>query len=239
MPRFFIDIKPEKEIILTGENAKHIALSLRMKPDENLTLCDGLGNDYHCRIRTINSTEVVCDVENIEETISEPSVRVTLFQGLPKGDKMETIIQKAVEVGVHEIVPVVMTRSISRPDDKSAKKKVQRWQKIADEAAKQSGRGILPRVRDIENFSSVTQGYDNQAQNIVFYEKGGISLKEILSLKQKNIHIYIGPEGGFEKNEVDTLTSLNASVGTLGKRILRTETAGIVAIGNIMYEYNE
>ena len=157
MPRFFVPPFSGEETAVTGEDGRHIARSLRMKVGEPLTLCDGLGTDYHCEITGFAGDEVFVRVVERAPSRSEPSVKVTVYQGLPKGDKMDAIVQKAVELGAWEIVPVLMRRSVSRPDAKAAVKKAARWQKIAEEAAKQSGRGILPQVLAPMEFSKAAQ----------------------------------------------------------------------------------
>ena len=146
MPRFFVPPFSGEETAVTGEDGRHIARSLRMKVGEPLTLCDGVGTDYQCEITGFSGEKVWVRVLERAPSQSEPSIKVTVYQGIPKGDKMDAIVQKAVELGACEIVPVAMRRCVSRPDEKSAAKKTARWQKIADEAAKQSGRGILPQV---------------------------------------------------------------------------------------------
>ena len=171
-----------------------------------------------------------------EQSEAEPSVKVTLYQALPKGDKMEFIIQKAVEIGVTEIVPVISSRCVSRPDQKSLSKKILRWQKIAKQAAMQSGRGIVPKVKDAVPFE---KGVENaKGEKVIFYELGGESVRDILSDKQKEISIFIGSEGGFSGDEVDLVLKNGGRKATLGKRILRAETAPLVALTVIMYETN-
>ena len=236
MPKFFIDYIPEDTVLLTGENARHIGKSLRMKPGEEIVLCDGKGMDYGCIIEEITADSVKCKIAFKTPTESESKIKVSLYQGLPKGDKLDTAIQKCVELGAYDIHPVIMERSISRPDEKSAKKKLLRLQKISDEAAKQSRRGILPKVYPIENYAAAINKI-NADLIILFYEKGGKKLKDILkAFTGKSIAIIIGPEGGFAESEVQLAKDKGAVIATLGKRILRTETAPIAAIAGIMYE---
>lgn len=162
-----------------------------------------------------------------------PSVKVTLFQGVPKGDKMEDIIQKCTELGVSSIMPVLTKRAISRPDEKSAKKKRTRYQKIALEAAQQSGRGIIPEIGEMQTLKQAVQN-DNSDIKILFYEGGGEPLTKFIDSNTKSVSIYIGPEGGFEADEVELIKENGGMVATLGKRILRTQTAPVCALSAIM-----
>lgn len=235
MPRFFIDSVFGDAVTLDGENAKHISRSLRMKVGETITISDGNKMDYFCEITEINSENVFAKVLYKQESEVEPSVEVNLYQGVPKGDKMDDIVQKLVEIGVHSITPVLTSRSVSRPDEKSSRKKNERYQKIAVEAAKQCGRGILPQVKPMVSFKEALQTAQEDVK-IIFYEGGGESLSKIVSQNNdaKSFGIFIGPEGGFEKGEVDALLSNGGVKATLGKRILRTQTAPIVAVTGIM-----
>ena len=202
MPHFFVDEEIESsEYSLFGEDGRHIAKSLRMKQGENLTLCSPSGTVHNCVVEKVEGDFVGVRILSSEQSEAEPSVKVTLYQALPKGDKMEFIIQKAVEIGVTEIVPVISSRCVSRPDQKSLSKKLLRWQKIAKQAAMQSGRGIVPKVKDAVPFE---KGVENaKGEKVIFYELGGESVKDILSDKPKEISIFIGSEGGFSGDEVD------------------------------------
>ena len=237
MPHFFVDEEIESsEYSLFGEDGRHIAKSLRMKQGENLTLCSPSGTVHNCVVEKVEGDFVGVRILSSEQSETEPSVKVTLYQALPKGDKMEFIIQKAVEIGVTEIVPVISSRCVSRPDQKSLSKKLLRWQKIAKQAAMQSGRGIVPKVKDAVPFE---KGVENaKGEKVIFYELGGESVKDILSDKQKEISIFIGSEGGFSSDEVDLVLKNGGRKATLGKRILRAETAPLVALTVIMYETN-
>ena len=234
MPRFFIDEPVVGTFRLVGEDAAHIAKSLRMRLSETLFLCyDGI--DYTCKIVGFERDAVLVELVSEQPCAAEPNVAVALFQGLPKGDKMDLIVQKAVEVGVGVIVPVVTKRCISRPDEKKLHKKFQRWQKIALEAAKQSGRGAVPQVLDVMDFpQAVTLGAQRETA-ILFYEGGGAPLKTLLQ-QPKSVAIFIGPEGGFEEDEVKCAVERGVSICSLGNRILRTETAAIVASALTVYE---
>lgn len=237
MPHFFVDEEIESsEYSLFGEDGRHIAKSLRMKQGENLTLCSPSGTVHNCVVEKVEGDFVGVRILSSEQSEAEPSVKVTLYQALPKGDKMEFIIQKAVEIGVTEIVPVLSSRCVSRPDQKSLSKKLLRWQKIAKQAAMQSGRGIVPKVKDAVPFE---KGVENaKGEKVIFYELGGESVRDILSDKQKEISIFIGSEGGFSGEEVDLVLKNGGRKATLGKRILRAETAPLVALTVIMYETN-
>ena len=234
MPRFFIDFLPNEQTAISGADGKHITRSLRMKVGEPLTLCDGKGMDYACAIESINGDEVMVHVLGSCASVSEPSVHVTVYQGLPKADKMESIVQKSVETGAVAIVPVMTARCVSKPDEKSMHKKVERWQKIAEEAAKQSGRGIIPQVLPLTSLKQAAQHAAQNSSVILFYEGGGESLSKLVSHESQKVSIFIGPEGGFEPDEVELITSLGGKTATLGTRILRTETAPIAALAAIM-----
>lgn len=238
MPRFFIDYIPDETAVITGADAQHIALSLRMRKGEKLVLCDCLGTDYDGEIEQIEpgGASVLVRILGCCQSISEPSVRVTLYQSLPKQDKFDTVVQKAVELGVYRIVPVLSARCISRPDEKAFAKKRQRWQKIADEAAKQSGRGILPQVGDLMKFTDAIQeaAAVYSGKTLLFYEGGGERILDLLKDQTPDVAVFIGPEGGFESGEVLLAQNIGAVCATLGPRILRTETAPIAALAAIM-----
>ena len=242
MPRFFIeniDRYPGDSITVTGQDAVHMAKALRMKPGESVTVCGGLGFDLLCEITGVYGDSVELAVREKVLTESEPSVRITLYQGLPKGDKLEWIIEKTIELGVCGIVPVLMQRSVSRPDPKSAAKKHDRYNKQALSAAKQCGRGIIPEVGEMISFSEMINRLTAHSAVIFFYECGGEALSSVLQrIQGKNLTdlaIVIGPEGGFDVAEAEALQASGAFTATLGKRILRTETAPIAALAVIMY----
>ena len=233
MKKLFIDYKPEGEIVLTGEQARHIAGSLRMKTGEMLSVTDGGGNDYGCQIEKIDRDSVTLKVCYKQVNESEPDCKVTIYQGNPKGSKLEDIIQKCTELGAVKIVPTLTKRCISRPDEKSAKKKNARYQKIALEAAQQSGRGAVPEVADMVTLKQAVRA-DNSDVKIVFYEGGGKPLREIVKADTKSVSIYIGPEGGFDEDEVELIENSGGIRTTLGARILRTQTAPVAALSAIM-----
>lgn len=233
MQKLFIDFTPADKITLNEEQSRHIAKSLRMQVGDTLMLTCGDGNDYGCIIEHIDNMQVTLSVCYKQANNSEPSVKVTLFQGVPKGDKMEDIIQKCTELGISSIVPVLTKRAISRPDEKSAKKKRTRYQKIALESAQQSGRGIIPEIGEMQTLKQAVQN-DNSDLKILFYEGGGEPLVKLIDSNTKSVSIYIGPEGGFEAEEVKLIKSNGGLVATLGKRILRTQTAPVCALSAIM-----
>lgn len=235
MPRFFIQSPVEDFFEITGEDATHIKKSLRMKCGEKVVLCHE-GVDYNCEIVEFCGDLVRVKLLDFGKCTAEPSVKVTLFQGLPKGDKMDLIVQKAVEVGVCEVVPVLTSRCVSRPEEKSLQKKVQRWQKIAREAAKQSGRGCIPKISEAVDLKNAIKLAKKSEKTVLFYENGGEKLSEILNRQVDSIAIFVGPEGGFEDSEVELMESAGAEICSLGQRILRTETAAIVTVVLALYE---
>lgn len=233
MQKLFVENINDEKIILDGESARHIAKSLRMRVGDVICVTDGGGDDYGCQIEEITKDEVVLKVCYKQACESEPSCRVTIYQGVPKSSKMEDIIQKCVELGVCKIVPTLTKRCVSRPDDKAAGKKNQRYQKIALEAAQQSGRGIVPKI---ENMKTLCQAIaeDESDVKIVFYEGGGEKLADIVKLDTESVSVFIGPEGGFEQEEVEQIEASGGVRATLGKRILRTQTAPVAALTAIM-----
>ena len=233
MQKLFVENINDEKIILDGESARHIAKSLRMRVGDVIYVTDGGGDDYGCQIEEITKDEVVLKVCYKQACESEPSCRVTIYQGVPKSSKMEDIIQKCVELGVCKIVPTLTKRCVSRPDDKAAGKKNQRYQKIALEAAQQSGRGIVPKI---ENMKTLRQAIaeDESDVKIVFYEGGGEKLADIVKPDTESVSVFIGPEGGFEQEEVEQIEASGGVRATLGKRILRTQTAPVAALTAIM-----
>lgn len=233
MQKLFVDYINGEKISLDEEQSRHIAKSLRMRVGDMITVCDGAGNDYGCIIEEITKDTVTLSVCYMQASDTEPSLKVSLYQGVPKSDKMEDIIQKCVELGIYEITPVLTKRSVSRPDEKQAKKKQARYNKIALEAAQQSGRGIVPSVNEMVSFKNAV-AQCNADLKIIFYEGGGESLKALLTQNVKSVAMFIGPEGGFEKNEVEAVLESGGVNATLGKRILRTQTAPVAALSAMM-----
>lgn len=234
MAWFFSDIEPKNLFTLTGEQSRHAALSLRMKPGEELTICCK-GYIYPCTVESIDKTSVNVRVLDKQKCENEPDTAVTLFQAIPKGDKMDYIIQKAVELGAVRIVPFISSRCVSRPDEKAIVKKTERWQKIALQAAQQSRRGMIPTVEKAVSFSEAVKLSAQLESRIVFYECGGEHPGTVISPQTKELGIFIGSEGGFAPEEIETLKSSGAAAATLGKRILRAETAPLAALSVIMY----
>jgi len=235
MPRFFINYTPAvgDAAVIEGGDARHIAGALRMTPGEVLTLCDGAGTDYTCTITAVEKERVTLAVDAAAPTIAEPTLAVTLYMGLPKGDKMELIIQKCVELGVTAIVPVAMSRCIVKLDAKDAAKKQARWQKIADEAAGQSGRGILPTVEIPITWKQALARLTAE-NTLLCYEGGGDPIGSLVSPADTAVSLVVGPEGGFDIAEVEAVTAAGGRIATLGPRILRCETAPIAALAVLM-----
>lgn len=233
MPRFFIEPVTGDVACVSGQDAHHIARVLRMRVGEPLTLCDSEGTDYHCTVEAIAEGEVTARILRREPTESEPTVKVTLYQGLPKSEKMDLIVQKCVEIGITKVVPVAMARSIVRLKADEGAKKAARWQKIAAEAAGQSGRGIVPQVAEpITLKQAIAELGDTAA--VVFYEGGGVPVSQVVTAETGEVAMFIGPEGGFDAAEIEQLQAAGVTVATLGKRILRCETAPLVALSVIM-----
>lgn len=220
--------------LITGDDAQHITKSLRMSVGEVITLCDENQIGHLCKIERINSDGVLVRISTKEECSHEPDVFVTLYFALTKGDKPDTVIQKSIELGASEIVPVLTDRCISRPDKKGADNKLQRYRKIALQAAMQSRRGIMPLVRPLTELKKAAEELDGYDKIILFYEGGGEPIRSLIKPGDRKIAVLIGPEGGFEEKEVALLQSKGACTATLGKRILRAETAPLAALTAIM-----
>lgn len=234
MPRFFLETVSGPVAVLGSADGRHIRRSLRMREGDTLTVTDGTA-DYRCRIQRFDAEDTVyLTVEDSSPIVSEPTLRVTLYQGLPKSDKMEWIIQKAVELGVDTVVPVATSRSVVRLDAAAGAKKQERWQKIAAEAAGQSGRGHIPTVTGPLPFKEAAARMACE-HTLVFYEGGGAPLRTLISAEASaSLSIFVGPEGGISPEELETLQAGGATVATLGKRILRCETAPLMALSIIM-----
>ena len=246
MYHFFV--QPEqiqgKTIRITGSDVNHIKNVLRMKQGEEILISSGENLEYTCYIQEMQEEEVTAHIMYVQEAGYELPSRIFLFQGLPKGDKMELIIQKAVELGVHQIIPVASRRSVVKLDKKKEEKKIVRWQAIAESAAKQSKRMYVPQVAGVMSFGEAVQYAGKLDVVLMPYElaKGMKETKEIIRGIQKgqSVGIFIGPEGGFEEEEVRQAVSLaGARPITLGKRILRTETAGLTVLSILMFELEE
>ena len=238
MPKFFT--KPDyidgSELKIVGEDVSHISKVLRMSAGDNIIVCDGEGNDYDAVIKSISKTEVVAEITGKYVCDAEPCVDVTLYQALPKQGKMEYIIQKNTELGINKIVPVYTKRCVVKPSDKT-----ERWSKVAESAAKQCGRGIIPQVMPVITFEEAVkqmQEYDLALMPYECEEDNGLK-KVLQSSEYKSVSIFIGPEGGFDLKEVEYAINSGVKTVTLGKRILRTETAASAVLPIIMYENGE
>ncbi len=242
MHRFFVDnlSGASDNIIITGSDVNHIKNVLRLKVGEQIMVSDGSGTDYQCSISDIGSDMVTADIEDVLKNAAELPVKITLFQGMPKSDKLELIIQKAVELGAYEIVPVITKRTVVKIDEKKADKKLDRYNGIAESAGKQSGRGIIPLVKPFMTFKQALEYAKTLDMNLIPYEeaKGMEYSREVIKniYGKKSLGIFIGPEGGFAKEEVDMAIEAGAKCITLGNRILRTETAGLAVLSIIMFE---
>lgn len=249
MYHFFVEPSQisDRSVIITGEDVNHIRNVIRLKPGDELSISNGIdGRDYRCGIEKITDTEVVCTLRFIKEDGVELPSKVYLFQGLPKGDKMELIIQKMVELGVYEFIPVSMKRCVVKLDDKKAKAKIARWQGIAQAAAKQSKRGIVPIVREVMSYQEALECAATMDMKLVPYEMeelldgaaGMAGTRQIINQLQpgQSIAVFIGPEGGFEQGEIQAAIDCGMKPITLGRRILRTETAGMTVMAWIMYQ---
>lgn len=245
MYRFYVeaDCISNDIITITGSDVNHIKNVLRLEKGDWIIACDGDGRDYVSRISEISSEYVRLGVEKVQETDTELNTKIVLFQGLPKKDKMELIIQKAVELGVSEIVPVAMKRCVVKLDSGKAGKKQERWQMIAEAAAKQSGRGIIPKVHKPVSLKEAFDIAGSLEYNMIPYElQDGIEKsREIVceACSKSSVGIFIGPEGGYEQEEVEKAVELGIRPVTLGKRILRTETAGMALLSIMMFQMQD
>ncbi len=246
MPKFFIknDQLENDKITILGEDVKHISNVLRMKIDDVIQVCNtDTQTNYNVQLKSFDKDEVTGIITETIESEAESNINLKIFQGIPKSDKMELIIQKSTELGVKEFIPVDMERCVSKITGKDEAKKIDRWQKIAEVAAKQSGRDMIPKLNNVMTVKQVCSLVSELDMLIVPYERAeGYSFKDAVEeLKKENkdsmsIGIVIGPEGGFEPSEIDLLKESGAKIVTLGKRILRTETVALAMSCVIMYE---
>ncbi len=245
MPKFFV--LPEKvkdnKILIDTDDVSHITRVLRMSVGDEILVCDSKGKDYEAKISEILDKEIICDIISEKKSETEPSIEVTLYQGIPKGSKMDLIIQKTTELGISKIVPVDMKRCVVKLENaKAEEKKISRWQKIAEEAGKQSGRGKIPEISMPITLKEAVQKMKSLDLAFVPYEcEEQTSLKPILqeNANAKTVGFLIGPEGGFDLSEIDMIQSVGIPSVTLGKRILRTETAGLAVTSIVMYEIGD
>lgn len=243
MHRFFADASciDDNVITVTGDDVQHISRVLRLKCGDCIEICDMCGTDYLCTVSSVSKTAVTADIIKKMPNSSESNLNITLYQGIPKGDKLDFIIQKSVELGAKRIVPVVMQRTVVKL--KNAALKTERQSKIAAEAAKQSKRGIIPKVSSPISFDDMINEIKNSdALNILAYEnEEHTDIKSVLKNNgnMTDINIIIGPEGGFEDDEIKSAKEANINIVTLGPRILRCETAPVAVISAVMYELGD
>ena len=242
MYQFFVEpwAIGEKQIRITGKDVNHIKNVLRMSPGEEISVrCSSQGKEYRCGIEEITQDEVICTLYFIKEEDVELPSKIYLFQGLPKSDKMEMIIQKAVELGVYEIIPVATKRAVVKLDAKKSEQKLARWQAISEAAAKQSKRALIPKVQRVMTFCEALEYAKKREVRLIPYEmaEGMENTRELLEgiAPGKEIAIFIGPEGGFDEKEIAMAMEKQVTPITLGRRILRTETAGMTVLAWLMY----
>lgn len=248
MYQFFVNPEQihesDKCVTIEGNDVNHIKNVLRMKIGEELSVSNGLdGKEYRCEISKLEDERIICKLRFVKEDGLELPAKVYLFQGLPKADKMELIIQKAVELGAYEIIPVATKRCIVKLDEKKEKNKITRWQSISEAAAKQSKRRIVPKIHSVMGFSEAILYAQNMDVKIIPYElsKGMFDTRKIIDSIQagQSVAIFIGPEGGFEEEEIEKAKATGILPITLGKRILRTETAGFTVLSWLVYKLEE
>ena len=245
MHHFFVtpqQISGDK-ILIEGGDVNHMKNVLRMKLHEKAEISDGESRTYLCEVEAYEEDVAVLHILEEMEADTEPASKLYLFQGLPKSDKMELIVQKAVELGVYQVIPVAMKRSVVRLDDKKAAKKADRWNSIAESAAKQAGRSRIPEVTMPLSYKEALKMAEELDVTLLPYELAGgmkVTREVIRQIKSgQSVGIFIGPEGGFEPEEVDAAVSMGAKVITLGRRILRTETAGLATLAVLMFELEQ
>ena len=242
MTRFFVTPEElnENTVTLTGENAQHASV-LRLKEGKEVVLCDGQGREAVCAVIRCANKFTDVEVRERRESVSEAAVRVSVYMAFAKSDKLEHVIQKATELGAYEIVAFPTNRCVSRPDEKSLKKKLERWQKIAASAAEQSGRGRIPEVRTVGSYAEALRQASQADKALLFYEnEQAVTLKMALSEgSYSTVSLLTGPEGGLEEREVEQARNAGLQVCTLGRRILRCETAPLCALSAVMYDAGE
>jgi 16S rRNA (uracil1498-N3)-methyltransferase len=244
MHRFFVSNEniQNDTIVIIGDDVAHITRVLRLRVNEKIEISNGCGIEYICSISEISKKEVICSILETFKNTTEAPIEITLFQGIPKSQKMDLIVQKCVEIGAVDFYPVITERVIVKLDDKDISSKIDRWNRISEEAAKQSNRGIIPRVHNPITFEKAINFMKDMDLCIIPYEnEKNTNIKEIIKDKSniKKVGIIIGPEGGFEAKEVKTCIDNNILPVTLGPRILRTETAGFVAATIVQYELGD
>ena len=240
MPRFFVPSGAFSDsfVSITGDDAHHIARSLRMREGDEITVCDMQGNEHRCRLTKIRDDEASCEILETKKGLTESPVELTLFMAYPKGDKLETVIQKAVELGVSKIVPFESSRCIKRPKAEKADKQTARLVRIAEEAAKQCGRSKLTAVEAPIGFDEAIAKAARSELALFCYEgDGAVSLKRTLNLNKnaKTVSLVVGSEGGFSLDESKKAVEAGLLSVNLGPRILRCETAPVYALSAISY----
>lgn len=245
MDRFFVDKKninvENNTCIIEGEDVKHISKVLRCRIGEELEVCDNDNNEYICEITDIDKSQVNLNIVEKVDIQRESDLKIKVYQGLPKGPKMEMILQKLTEVGVDEIILVQTKRTVVKVDDKKEDKKIERWERIIYEAAKQSKRGKIPTLRGVLSFKEALADMKENDFNVAPYENERTkSIKQaIKGVDINNIGIFVGPEGGFEETEIEAIEEIGGQSVSLGPRILRTETASLVASSIVLYELSD
>jgi 16S rRNA (uracil1498-N3)-methyltransferase len=239
VPRFFLEAIGDGAAQITGEDARHIARVLHMQAGRELTVSDTKGTDYLCRILSAAPEAVTVEVISSKPCAAEPGARISLYQAMPKSDKLEFIIQKAVELGACEITPVITSRCISRPGNRAMDRKLERWQRIAFEAAKQCGRGIIPKVNPLLEYEDALAKMAAAELAVLLYEESRLPLSEALTPSPKSAALMVGSEGGFSQAEALAATEKGIAVASLGGRILRCETAPICALSVLLYHLGE
>ncbi len=245
MHRFFAEPGNigEKEIVITGADLNHIRNVLRMRTDEEVLIADGQGAEYRCKLIELSENEVRAQILWKLDGNAELVSAITLFQGLPKSDKMDLIVQKCVELGVDRIVPVSTKRAVVKLDAKKEQTRLKRWNTISESAAKQSGRGVIPEVSGVMSFGKALEEAKKLDVLLIPYERAEhmAETRRVMGSIQpgQSVGIFIGPEGGFEESEVEEAVAAGAKAITLGKRILRTETAGLAVMAMLGYLLEE
>lgn len=246
MYQFFVEPSQiqDNRIVITGSDVNHIKNVLRMKAGDEIAVSNGMdGKEYRCGIEAFTEDEIVCGLRFVKEDGVELPSKIYLFQGLPKADKMELIIQKAVELGAFEVIPVAAKRCVVRLDEKKAASKISRWQGIAESAAKQSKRAVIPKVHPVLSMKEAVAYAQNMDVKLIPYElaEGMQHTKQMIEAvkPEQSIAVFIGPEGGFEESEIQMAREAGIEPVTLGRRILRTETAGFTVISWLMYQLEQ
>jgi 16S rRNA (uracil1498-N3)-methyltransferase len=241
MPKFYVPNPNIKNGILKidGSEARHIKKTFRLRPGDWIVVFDGSGKDYEGVILEEKGSSVLINVKNIYTSNKEPTIEIILAQSLLKGEKMDYLIQKAVELGVKEIIPFISSRSIPIYDEVKSNRRQTRWTKISIEASKQCGRGFVPEIKSIKTYSEMLNSSSPEFLNLILWEKEGFKLREILERKNEKIFFIVGPEGGFSNEEVEEAKAKGFIPINLGKRILRSETASICVISILQYEWGD